>query len=112
MEDKESTSSSPIDRQDQDSINEKSYARLQPERTRTPKLEELRPIKSQRSYGGEDGYSCRQESIDIEPGERNAEESRFDVKFSGDDDPDSPRSRSKLRKWIVVLIMAGSALNV
>lgn len=67
-------------------------------------------IKSHRSYGGEDGYSCH--TGDVETDAQNPDEAQFLVKFSGDDDPDSPRSLSKFRKWIVVLIMAGSALNV
>jgi hypothetical protein len=69
----------------------------------------LQQTRSHRSYGGEDGYSCHRGS---EEGAQDASGSEFVVRFAGDSDPDSPRSRSKFRKWVVVIIMAGSALNV
>jgi hypothetical protein len=72
----------------------------------------LQSTKSHRSYGGEDGYSCHQGSIDDEMGNQSDEERRFEVRWDGDNDPMNPRSRSKFRKWIVVLILAGSALCV
>ena len=72
----------------------------------------LHPVRSHRSYGGEDGYSCHRGSIEGGPETSGVEDDRFTVRFSGDNDPDSPRSRSRFRKWVVVLIMAGSALNV
>jgi hypothetical protein len=72
----------------------------------------LHPTRSQMSYGGEDGYSCHRNSINAQEAIQSEADARFMVKFSGDDDPESPRSRSKFRKWVVVLIMAGSALNV
>ena len=36
----------------------------------------------------------------------------FEVKFSGDDDPRSPKSLPTLRKWIIVLIVASTSLCV
>lgn len=36
----------------------------------------------------------------------------FEVKFSGDDDPRSPKSLPTLRKWIIVLIVSSTSLCV
>ena len=36
----------------------------------------------------------------------------FEVKFSGDEDPRSPKSLSTLRKWIIVLIVSSTSLCV
>jgi hypothetical protein len=69
-------------------------------------------LRSARSHGGEDGYSCHQDEGSAEAGTQSEDEKRFEVKWDGDDDPMNPRSRSKFRKWIVVFIMAGSALCV
>jgi hypothetical protein len=89
-----------------------TFAPLRANGNAEPKPQSLRQIRSNRSYGGEDGYSCHRGSCDEESNAQTADEAQFTVKFSGDDDPDSPRSISKFRKWIIVLIMAGSALNV
>jgi hypothetical protein len=73
----------------------------------------LHTARSERSYGGEDGYSCfREDGPDPEAGSNEAEEKRFEVKWDGDDDPMNPRNRRKARKWMIVLIMASSALCV
>ena len=39
-------------------------------------------------------------------------EPSFEVKFSGDEDPRSPKSLSTLRKWIIVLIVSSTSLCV
>jgi len=67
----------------------------------------LHVMRSNRSYGGEDGYSCHQPDPELNQSD---EEKRFEVKWDDDDDPLNPRGLSKLRKWIVVFILAGSAL--
>ena len=36
----------------------------------------------------------------------------FEVKFSGDEDPRSPKSLSTLRKWVIVLIVSSTSLCV
>jgi hypothetical protein len=73
----------------------------------------LHKVRSERSYGGEDGYSCfREEVQDPEAGPEDDEEKRFEVKFDGDNDPLNPRNRRKSQKWIIVMIMASSALCV
>jgi hypothetical protein len=73
----------------------------------------LHTIRSERSYGGEDGFSCFQEDIrDAEAGPDNAEEKQFEVKWDGESDPMNPRNRKKAQKWMIVLIMASSALCV
>lgn len=36
----------------------------------------------------------------------------FEVKFSGDEDPRSPKSLSTLRKWIIVFIVSSTSLCV
>lgn len=72
----------------------------------------LNAIQSHRSYGGEDGYSCHQGEPSLEAGYQTDEEKRFEVKWDGDDDSMSPRSMTFARKWLVVLILAASALCV
>lgn len=37
---------------------------------------------------------------------------RFEVSFTGEDDPRSPRSISTLRKWLIVCIVSSSSLSV
>lgn len=75
-------------------------------------------LKSERSYGGEDGYSCNHEpnAEEGEEGEEDTEEfrerKRWEVSWNGENDPMSPRSISIAQKWAIVLIMASSALCV
>ncbi|KIW04343.1 uncharacterized protein PV09_04633 [Verruconis gallopava] len=76
------------------------------------KAQTRQSARSQRSHGGEDGYSCRRDSEEIQIADVSGDDKQFEVKWDGDNDPMNPRSRSKFRKWIVVLIMAGSALCV
>lgn len=42
----------------------------------------------------------------------NDDASHFEVKFTGDDDPRSPKSMSTLHKWIIVLIISSTSLCV
>jgi hypothetical protein len=75
-------------------------------------------LRSQRSYGGEDGYSCNHEQSaeagdeDDDETEESREQKRWEVNWDGENDPMSPRSMNKARKWAIVIIMASSALCV
>lgn len=75
-------------------------------------------LRSERSYGGEDGYSCNHErNPEIEGKEEDEteetrEQKRWEVNWDGENDPMSPRSMSITRKWAIVLIVASSALCV
>lgn len=63
-------------------------------------------VRSQNGYGVSD-----KDDGDITPGSGSAEP--FLVKWDGgDDDPKSPRSFSKVRKWIIVLIVSMASLCV
>ena len=81
--------------------------------TRTPTVSRTTTRRSQRSYyGGQDGYSCQSEEMPVGGGEQSDDES-FDVKWDGGDaDPLNPRHKSKLHKWIIVLILSSAALCV
>ena len=107
----ETTMASPID-SEKARPRDQTFSPIKSQGQAPSRPHSLRPVRSQRSYGGEDGYSCHRGSVDGNPPPEGVEDDQFTVRFRGDDDPDSPRSRSKLRKWIVVLIMAVSALNV
>lgn len=72
----------------------------------------LHSIRSERSYGGEDGYSCFRDDDPESPNAEEAEEKRWEVKWDGEQDPLNPRNRKKWKKWCIVLIMASSALCV
>ncbi len=72
-------------------------------------------LRSSRSYGGEDGYGCMSEDAHVEIRE-NAEshdpEKEFEVRWDGDNDPMNPRSMSKPRKWLIVVIVSSCSLCV
>ena len=83
----------------------------------TSRPRSLTSTKSQRSYAGGDGYTHfkdEEEEDYSEPNDRASvdPEKEFEVKFDGDNDPDSPRSFNFLRKWLIVLINASSSLCV
>lgn len=69
--------------------------------------------RSQRSFGGHDGYSVyddhEKQQSDTEQGspDRNKE---FEVKFDGPTDPMNPRSRKKAHKWFINLILSCGSL--
>lgn len=88
-------------------------------RLRTPsRPKSLQSVRSHRSYAGGDGYTLHSEderpAPSISNGETppNAEKDVYEVTWDGDNDPMNPRSRSKARKWIVVLIVSASSLCV
>lgn len=76
----------------------------------------LRTTRSHQSRAGGDGYTC----FDAEPGIARPNNSKpgvvteqpYLVTWDGDADPLNPRSMSKLRRWIIVLICSASSLCV
>jgi hypothetical protein len=76
----------------------------------------LRSTKSHQSRAGGDGYTC----FDAEPANTRPNNSKsgavteqpYLVTWDGDADPENPRSMSKLRRWIIVLICSASSLCV
>jgi hypothetical protein len=76
----------------------------------------LRSTKSHQSRAGGDGYTC----FDAEPANTRPNNSKpgtvteqpYLVTWDGDSDPENPRSMSKLRRWIIVLICSASSLCV
>ncbi|KAF2760246.1 MFS general substrate transporter [Pseudovirgaria hyperparasitica] len=76
----------------------------------------LRPVRSQRSYAGQDGYTCFSDEDGAEGSdginEPSDPEKAFEVKWDGEKDPMNPRNKGKLQKWLIVLIIAASSLCV
>lgn len=77
----------------------------------------LQAVPSHRSYAGSDGYTCFSDKQDDRPnipsGDTAADSAQqFLVTFDGDTDPENPRSMSKLRRWMIVIIVAGSSICV
>jgi hypothetical protein len=73
----------------------------------------LRSIHSHRSYAASDGYTHFKEEEDrpnISSGVTADEP--FLVTWDGDSDPMNPRSMTKLRRWLIVLIVSSSSLCV
>jgi hypothetical protein len=76
----------------------------------------LRTTRSHQSRAGGDGYTC----FDAEPDNSRPNKSKsgvvteqpYLVAWDGDADPENPRSMSKLRRWVVVLICSASSLCV
>jgi len=71
-------------------------------------------LRSQRSYGGQDGYTCHTEDI---PAQADAEkhddpDNEFLVSWDGDSDPMNPRSKSKFQKWVIVILVCMGSLCV
>ncbi|KAK6439640.1 hypothetical protein LTR95_004153 [Oleoguttula sp. CCFEE 5521] len=86
--------------------------------TLSPRLHTVRSHSSQRSYAGADGYTHfnhdedEKSSHDPSNGDSPASD---EVKWSGPDDPMSPKSLawgSDLRKWSIVIILAMSSMCV
>lgn len=71
-------------------------------------------LQRSRSYGN--GYGCttfhddEEHSKDAEKG--HSTDKQFEVRFDGDSDPMNPRSFSKFRKWVIVLIVSASSTCV
>lgn len=68
-----------------------------------------------RSYGDGHGYTCfghDEEHQASNPGQAEDPEKQFEVQWDGGSDPMNPRSRSKARKWLVVILVSMSSLCV
>lgn len=72
----------------------------------------LKTTRSHQSRAGGDGYTCfdndRPNKSKVEAGS----EEPFLVSWDGDADPDNPRSMTKLRRWMILLICSASSLCV
>ena len=71
-------------------------------------------LQRSRSYGN--GYSCTTFNDD-EESSKDEEKGRdpnkqFEVRFDGDSDPMNPRSFSKFRKWVIVIIVSAGSTCV
>lgn len=74
-------------------------------------------LQHSRSYGDGHGFVCfsgnDRHAEDGMPTEDDAENKAFEVQWEGgDDDPTNPRSMSRLRKWIIVLVVSSSSACV
>jgi multidrug resistance protein len=74
-------------------------------------------LQSHRSHAGADGYTCFSddpERPNIPTGDTAHEDDqhRLTVTWDGDSDPMNPRSMSKLRKWIILLVVSSCSLCV
>lgn len=86
------------------------------QRRRSQDSRSLRTTRSHQSRAGGDGYTC----FDAEPEPARPNNSKpgvvteqpFLVTWDGDADPLNPRSMSKLRRWLIVLICSASSLCV
>ena len=73
-------------------------------------------LHSHRSYAGGDGYTCFSddpECPNIPSGDTAADvDQQFVVTWDGDSDPMNPRSMTKLRRWIIIVIVSSCSLCV
>lgn len=59
------------------------------------------------------GYGCDEDNDKVEEATDVQEKDPYEVHWeNGDSDPMNPRSRSKFRKWVIVLIVSASSLCV
>ena len=68
-----------------------------------------------RSYSDGHGYTCfsgDEEQQTANPGQAEDPEKQFEVQWDGGSDPMNPRSMSKPRKWLVVILVSMSSLCV
>ena len=79
------------------------------------KTRSSRPLQLVRSYGDGHGHVClphEKPEPDQESNSQNDGEEAFLVSFDGEDDPMSPRSMTKFRKWLIVIIVSLSSTCV
>lgn len=84
-----------------------------------PKPRSLHSTRSRRSFGGEDGYSVRDDENLVdglpagyeEPPET-AEQKEFEVGWDGESDPMNPRCSELWHKWLIVIVIAFCSLCV
>jgi hypothetical protein len=75
-----------------------------------PRTHSLKITRSHHSRSAGDGYTCHAEEPALP---NNTNVSPYLVSWDGGDaDPLNPRSMSKLRRWIIVLICSASSLCV
>lgn len=68
-----------------------------------------------RSYGDGHGYTCFSDDGEhqgADSGQTRDPEKQFEVQWDGGSDPMNPRSMSKPRKWLVVILVSMSSLCV
>lgn len=68
-----------------------------------------------RSYGDGHGYTCfsnDEEHQGPDSGQAQDPEKQFEVQWDGGSDPMNPRSMSKPRKWLVLILVSMSSLCV
>jgi hypothetical protein len=74
-----------------------------------------RALQPTRSYGDGYGHVCLphdKPEFGGESSSRHSSEENFVVSFDGEDDPMSPRSMTKFRKWLIVVIVSLSSTCV
>lgn len=71
-----------------------------------------RSINLIRSYSDGHCVSDVEQPRPFESGLEESSEKQFEVQWDGDSDPSNPRSRSRSRKWLIVLIVSSSSLCV
>jgi hypothetical protein len=89
-------------------------------RARSQDGRSLKTIRSHHSRAGGDGYTCFDPESAHGAGGPTApatgpvteQQSPYLVSWDGDADPENPKSMSKLRRWVIVLICASSSLCV
>lgn len=72
-------------------------------------------LHTTRSYGDGHGYTCfsaDEEQQGADSGQAQDPEKQFEVQWDGGSDPMNPRSMSKPRKWLVVILVSMSSLCV
>jgi hypothetical protein len=95
---------------------ERASSKGRVQRKRSQDGRSLKSTRSHQSRAGGDGYTC----FDADPETARPSNSKADgvaeqpylVTWDGDADPLNPRSMSKLRRWIIVLICSASSLCV
>jgi hypothetical protein len=83
--------------------------------TKLTPTKSLRSLHSHCSYTANDGYTSYPAQDDEERPSKSSGDTGgepFLVKWDGDSDPMNPRSMSKFRRWIIVLIVSSSSLCV
>lgn len=72
-------------------------------------------LQHSRSFGDGHGFTCfRDDEPDVDGAAPHgqAEETEFEVQWEGEKDPANPRSMSRLRKWVIVIIVSSSSACV
>lgn len=94
-------------------LSERSRSRAR----RSHDSKSLKRVESHHSRAGADGYTWHHDGDESSQRPTRAKAGvvtpePYLVTFDGDADPENPRSMSKLRRWMIVLICAASSLCV